>query len=228
MNKKFVALLIPLMILPMVSFGAAHWYDYITKQYKMHVGTVCVELTKWHVNETTAYDVNCNNILWGDELTITNLYGTCPCTQASRVVGVQILANPIFPCWEVTLDMYIKNCGTLALKVDPANITFGGPYATEPDYGPIVDPVPIPDYFQYWHKYYVQVSGVWVEKEPTTFSLKAGETMWVREYIHFIGQKYPELQCHWFRLDFKIPFYEFVPSATGSYTWEKPQAATHG
>jgi hypothetical protein len=219
MNKKFVALLIPLLLLPMVSFAAAHWYDYVTKQYKMHVGTVCVELTKWHVNGTTSYDTNCNGIVFGDELTITNLNGWCDCLNRSKVAGVQILANPIFPCWELTLDMYIKNCGSLSVKADPANVIFGGPYETDPCWGPIVSPVPIPEYFQYWHKYYVMVNDVWVEKEPTTFNLKPGEIMWVREYIHFIGQKYPELQCHWFRLDFKIPFFEFVPDPIGSYTW---------
>jgi hypothetical protein len=221
MNKKFVALLIPLLLLPMVSFAAAHWYDYITKQYKLHVGTVCVELTKWHVNETTSYDTNCNGIVFGDELTITNINGWCDCLNRSKAVGVQILANPIFPCWEVTLDMYITNCGSLALKADNATVTFGGPYATEPGYGPIVSPVPIPDYFQYSHDYYVKVNDVWVKKESTTFNLKPGETMWVREYIHFIGQSHPELQCHWFRLDFKIPFFEFVPQPISSYTWTK-------
>jgi hypothetical protein len=223
MNKKFVALLIPLMILPMVSFGAAHWYDYVTKQYKLHAGTVCVELTKWHVNETTAYDVNCNGILWGDELQITNLEGTCPCSNASRVVGVQILGNPIFPCWELTLDMYITNCGTLSLKVEAANITFGGPYESDPCWGPIADPAPIPNYFQYRHTFYRMTPGGWVIAEPTTFGLKPGETLWVREYIHFLAQDHPEFMCHWFRLDFKIPFYQYVPEPTGSYTWEKPQ-----
>jgi len=222
MNKKFVALLIPLLLLPMVSFAAAHWYDYITKQYKMHAGTVCVEITKWHVNETTAYDVNCNGITFGDELLITNINGINPCDGLEKVAGVQILANPIFPCWELTLDLYITNKGTLSVKVESAEIIFGGPYTDDPCWGPIVDPVPIPDYFQYSHKYYVMINGEWIWKEPTTFALKPGETMWVREYIHFTAQEHPEFQCHWFRLDFKIPFYQYVPEPQGSYTWVKP------
>jgi hypothetical protein len=219
MNKKFVALLIPLMLLPMVSFGAAHWYDYITKQYKLHAGTVCVQLVEWHVFETTAYDVNCNGIVFGDELEITNIMGTNPCDGASKVAGVQIYANPIFPCWEMTLDLYIQNKGTLSIKPDLALITFGGPYEDEPDWGPIANPVPIPSYFQYTHTYYQFVAGEWVIKEPTTFSLKPGEVMWVREYIHFLAQDYPEFMCHWFRLDFRIPFFQYVPEPTGSYTW---------
>jgi len=222
MNKKFVALLIPLLLLPMVSFAAAHWYDYITKQYKLHAGTVAVEITKWHVNATTSYDANCNGIVFGDELQISNINQWADCLNRSKVAGVQILANPIFPCWELTLDIYIKNVGTLALKVEAANVTFGGPYASDPCWGPIVNPIPIPSYFQYWHKYYQLVSGVWVEKQPTTFSLKPGEVMWVREYIHFLAQDHPEFQCHWFRLDFKIPFYQYVPEPIGSYTYIAP------
>ncbi len=54
MNKKFVALLVPLLMLPMISFAAAHWYDNITKQYKLHAGTLCVEISKWHVDGTTS------------------------------------------------------------------------------------------------------------------------------------------------------------------------------
>jgi hypothetical protein len=65
----------------------------------------------------------------------------------------------------------------------------------------------------------VLVNGEWIRKDSTTFSLKPGEIMWVREYIHFTAQDHPEFQCHWFRLDFKIPFYQFVPEAIGSYTY---------
>jgi hypothetical protein len=222
MNKKFVALLIPLMLLPMVSFGAAHWYDYITKDYKLHAGTVCVEITKWHVFETTAYDVNCNGIVFGDELTITNVIGKNPCDGLEKVAGLQILANPIFPCWELTLDIYITNKGTLALKMDPALITFGGPYIDDPCWGPIKDPVSIPSYFQTWHEYRIFVAGQWILTQPTTFMLKPGEQIWVREFIHFIGQDNPELMCQWFRFTFQLPFYQYTPEPITSYTWEKP------
>jgi hypothetical protein len=224
MNKKFVALLIPLMVLPMVSFGAAHWYDYITKQYRLHVGTVCVTLESWHVFTTTAYDANCNGEIFGDELQITNVAGpNVPCTDPPQptVAGVQIYANPIFPCWQLGLDLYIRNLGTLGLKMDAPTLVYGGPYATDPGWGTIVNPVtPIPDYWQTTFVIYRWVDGVgWIVAEPTTFMLKPGELLWVHEFIHFLAQAYPEFQCHWFRFDVQIPFYEFVPDPISSYTW---------
>jgi hypothetical protein len=222
MNKKFVALLIPLMLLPMVSFAAAHWYDYITKEYKLHAGCVCVEITKWHVLGTTSYDVNCNGIVFGDELQITNIAGVNPCDNVAKVAGVQILANPIFPCWELTLEMFIHNKGTLSVKMDIPTFTWGGPYAVEPDYGPIVDPVPKPDYFQYWSKAYIWKADIkeWVLMEPTTFVLKPSESVKIVQYMHFTGQEVPEVQCHWFRIDCKYPFFQYVPEeAISSYTY---------
>ncbi len=95
-----------------------------------------------------------------------------------------------------------------------------------PCWGPIENPVPIPEYFQYWTKAYIwkEQIGEWVEVEPTTFVLKPGEFVKVVQYIHFTGQRYPELQCHWFRLDAKYPFFQYVPEEPiSSYTWEKTE-----
>jgi len=224
MNKKFAALIIPLMLLPLVGFATAHWYDYITKQYKMHVGTMCVEVTKWHVLSTTSYDTDCDKVVFGDELQISNIMGVNPCDGAEKVAGVQILANPIFPCWHLEFEMFVTNKGQLSAKADAPIITFGGPYEADPCWGEIASPVPLPTYFQYWWKYYVfnPITGEYdFEVQPTTFSLKPGETLRIVQFIHFIGQEYPELQCHWFRMDCKYPFYEFVPEPISSYTWEK-------
>ncbi|MEM3459017.1 MAG: hypothetical protein QXN36_00300 [Candidatus Bathyarchaeia archaeon] len=225
MNKKFIALLVPLMLLPMVGFAAAHWYDYIYKQYKLKAGCVCVEVEKWHVLGTTSYDVNCNNVTFGDELQINNIMGVNPCDNVSKVVGVQILANPIFPCWELTLEMFVHNKGTLAVKMDIPEFRFGGPYASDPCWDPIPMNTTNYPYFQYWSKAYIfkEDIGEWVQVQPTTFVLKPSETVKIVQYIHFIGQEYPELQCHWFRIDCKYPFFQYVPEGPlSSYTWEKP------
>ncbi len=222
MNKKFIALLIPLLLFPMVSFATAHWYDYVNKQYKLKAGCVCVEVSKWHVMGTTSYDVDCDGVVFGDELQITNLMGTNPCDGVEKVVGVQILANPIFPCWELTLEMFVKNKGTLAVKMDLPSFTFGGPYDEDPCWGRIVDPVPIPDAFQYWSKAYVWDYDIeeWIQVEPTTFVLKPGEEVRIVQYIHYLSQLYPEHQCHWFRLDAQYPFFQYSPEGPiSSYTW---------
>ncbi len=70
-------------------------------------------------------DVNCNGIVFGDELQITNIWGINPCDGEEKVVGVQILANPIFPCWELTFSMNITNKGSLSAKMDIPQIVFG-------------------------------------------------------------------------------------------------------
>jgi len=224
MNKKFVALLIPLLLFPMMSFAAAHWYDSVTKQYKLKAGTVCVEISKWHVLRTTAYDVNCNNETFGDELIIENVWGRQKCDNVSKVVGLQILADPIFPCWELSLEMFIHNKGSLSIKMDFPVINFSGPYETDPCWDPITANTTSYPYFQYWTKAQVWVEeiGEWVEMEPTTFVLKPCESVRIVQYIHFLGQDYPELQCHWFRIDVEYPFFQFVPDEPiSSYTWVK-------
>jgi hypothetical protein len=228
MNKKFAALLIPLLMLPMVSFAAAHWYDSILKQYKLKAGTVCVEITKWHVMGTTSYDANCNEEIFGDELIIENVWGEQCCEEdiEKKVVGLQILADPIFPCWELTLEMFIHNKGSLSIKMDFPTVKFAGPFELDPCWDPIVDSMEIPDYFQYWTKAYIwrQDIGEWVEVEPTTFVLKPCQVVRIVQYIHFIGQEYPELQCHWFRLDVEYPFFEYVPlEPIECYGWEKEE-----
>jgi hypothetical protein len=222
MNKKFAALIIPLMLLPLVGFATAHWYDYITKQYKMHAGTVCAEIVKWHVLETTAYDMDCDGVVFGDELQISNIPGKNPCDGLEKVAGVQILANPIFPCWELTFEMFIRNKGSLSIKMDIPTFTFGGPYEADPCWGPIRDPVPLPTYFQYFAKAYIwdDKIGEYVEVQPTTFVLKPGQEVRIVQFIHFIGQEFPELQCHWFRIDCVYPFFQYVPEEPiSSYTY---------
>ena len=222
MNKKFVALLIPLLLLPMVSFAAAHWYDYVNKQYKLKAGCVCVEVSKWHVLGTTSYDVDCDKEVFGDELQITNLWGKNPCDCVEKVVGVQILANPIFPSWNLLLEMFVHNKGTLTVKLESPTFVWGGPYTDDPCFGPIVDPVPKPDYFQYTYEFYIKdpITGEYTQKaEPTTFELKPCESVRIVQFIHFTAQDYPELQCHWFRMDVKYAFVQFVPQSISSYKW---------
>jgi len=227
MNKKFAALLIPLLIFPMISFVAAHWYDSILKQYKLKAGTVCVEISRWHVMGTTSYDVNCNDEVFGDELIITNLWDKQKCDDIDKVVGVQILADPIFPCWELTFDMFIHNKGSLSIKMDFPIFTWGGPYEADPCWDSIVDPVSFPGYFSYYTKAYIWIEevGDWAEFEPTTFVLKPCQEVRIVQHIHFTGQEYPELQCHWFRLDVEYPFFHYVPEESiGGWAWEKQQS----
>jgi len=244
MNKKLVALLIPVMLLPMIGFAYAHWTDTVYKQYKMHAGTVDVEIDYYHVLNTTSYDVNCNGDVFGDELNITEVWETdFPWVKkdspSPQLVGLRIKADPIYPCWELRIEIYIHNVGRLSVKMDDPivewytngtswynedpcwdNTTVGDDpdfdnFHTGPPAGykwPCTKPNWKPAYFQYDMKFYRNVTGVgWVQFEPTTDgTIKPCKCIKVVEYIHFLGQPYPEFECHWCRLDVWIPFHQHV------------------
>jgi len=220
MNTRLVFALIPLMLLPMVGFGSAHWTDSVKKDYYMHAGTVAVEIVSWHVQGTNSYDTNCNGRVFGDELNIINEYD-----EEKEVIKVDIIADPIYPCWYLDLEVIIHNKGRLSVKADKPIIRWTGPQTGKDDNIPTperyIDPkTGNPVYFQYFWKYYVWVDGVgWVETEPTTMVIKPSQRLRVKEYIHFIGQDYPELQCHWLDLHVEIPFFQYIGEEIECYHW---------
>jgi hypothetical protein len=135
MNKKLlIVLLLPLMLLPMVSFGYAHWTDTVTKRYKLRPGTVEIHIIQWHVDYTTSYDANCNGEILGDELQIMPVYDD---HDPPEVIGVNILADPIFPCWELEFKMLIHVKGRLAVRFEEPKIVMAGPYPDNPCFAPI-------------------------------------------------------------------------------------------
>lgn len=133
MNKKLIALLIPLMLMPMMSFAYAHWSDSVTKKYKLRPGTVEIHIIQWHIDKCTSYDCNCNGEILGDEIQIVPR-----CDAAGQVIGLWIQADPIFPCWELELKILIHVKGRLAVRFEEPTIVFEGPFDDDPCFDPIV------------------------------------------------------------------------------------------
>jgi len=138
MNKKVVALLIPVLLISMASFGYAHWSDTVTKKYKLHSGTVEIAIVQWHIDKCNSGDVNCNGRIYGDEIQVIPVYDNATPPQ---VIDLHILADPIFPCWELEFKMLIHVKGRLAVRFERPTIKFKGPYpaGVDPCFEPIVD-----------------------------------------------------------------------------------------
>ena len=135
MNKKLLtALLIPIMLMPLMSFAYAHWTDTVEKRYKLRPGTVEIHIIQWHIDRCTSYDCNCNDEILGDELQIVPR-----CDDEGQVIGLWIQADPIFPCWELELKILVHVKGRLAVRFEEPKIVFKGPYEDDPCFEPIVD-----------------------------------------------------------------------------------------
>lgn len=237
MNKKLMfALLLPLMVMPLIGFGYAHWTDKVTKQIKMHAGTVEVEIVQWHVDRCNSYDVNCNGEIFGDELIVEVL------TEDGQVVEILITADPVGPCWFLEFKFLIHNKGRLAVDSWEHHVGWVGPlpddpcWLTEADQPyPDSDPPPGITYTEelFLHDYgtYPACRGVLCTDkthytigpvDPTTYFLKPSEAVLVKEFIHFAAQDYPEYQCHWFRLAKEMVFKQRIGDEWGSEGWTKP------
>ena len=233
MNKKlYAALILPLMLMPLMSFGYAHWSDTVTKKYKLHSGTVEIEIIQWHIDSCTSYDVNCNGDIFGDEITVTPIYDN------DQVIDLHILADPIFPCWELELKMLVHVKGRLAVRFEEPVIVFKGPYPTDVDpcFEPIVDGIaydyaaqefPGVPWFDYKCIMYKHDPGIvdcpvpCLDKthyattaSPTEFRYKPCECIMVWQYLHLKqsvpGTEYTEeylqdmLECKYLRIDFEL------------------------
>ena len=148
MNKKLiVALLMPLMIMPLIGFGYAHWTDKVTKQIKLHAGSVEVEIIQFHVDYCNSYDASCDDIIWivGDypindttlnphynpdvkyELIIEKLYD-----ETEELYEIYITADPVFPGWQLEFKMLIHNKGRLAVASEYHRWNWTGPLEDDP------------------------------------------------------------------------------------------------
>ena len=126
MNKKLALLLIPLMLLPIASFGYAHFKDSVEKRYKIHVGSVIANITYFHVDHFIMPDVNNDGIILGDELNITIFEDPATCKFI-----VQIIADPIAGGFVLNTTMKIHNSGKLPWDLD-WEILWDGPYDDDP------------------------------------------------------------------------------------------------
>lgn len=219
MNKKLILLLIPLMLLPIAATGFAHWTDTAKKNYYMRAGTVKTEIIWWHIEGTNTYDVDCDGVIYGDEIQILPITEWDEELEEDEVVKLDIIVDPIYPSWFLDLEIIIHNKGRLIIKAEAPIIEWtingqpgipGDPIGPGHEYWDDAKGMPV--FFEYIWKYYIWNSEYtqWVEVEPTTMVIKPCEVLRVKQYIHFIGQDYPELQCHWLDLHVEIPFIQWI------------------
>lgn len=112
MNKKLLLLLVPLLLLPLLSFGYAHFTDKVVKKYRVHVGSLEVEFIGIHVDACRMPDVDNDGEIFGDELVITTYENPEDCTWY-----IYITADPITGGFYLNTTMWLHNSGKLPFEL---------------------------------------------------------------------------------------------------------------
>ncbi|MDH5770752.1 MAG: hypothetical protein OEZ25_05650 [Candidatus Bathyarchaeota archaeon] len=208
MNKKVALLLVPLLLLPLMSFGYAHFTDKVVKKYKIHVGSVMMEITGVHVDYAKMPDVDNDGVIFGDELLIDTFENPDDCTWYE-----EITADPVTGGFVLDTTTWIHNNGKLPFTLTWLAL-WEGPLDDDPCFdapGPArpMGELPIPPWS--WsitvYKWHEGVrSGPYA---PTQTDYKPSDYIEVIQHINFeqpdpsipgqeLWQK--EWQCKWIRL----------------------------
>ena len=187
MNKKFALLLIPLMLMPLMSFGYAHFRDSVEKRYKIHVGSVIANITYFHVDKFIMPDVNNNDIIMGDELNITIFEDPTTCKFI-----VQIIANPIAGGFVLNTTMKIHNSGKLPWDLDWKAL-WDGPYDDDPCWvvpaqdittlPGVLDPAEGP--WSFWMEVRKENASGSFPAGPTTEEYKPSNNASIKQHVNF-------------------------------------------
>lgn len=119
------AMLVPMLLITISAFAYAQWSTQLTCFTTLTGADEDIEITNWIINYTNTQDVNGDDIISGDELTITEI------TEQSngQIIGLEITANPIFPGWILHLILEIHNL-PLPYSV-PVNVSYAIYYWNE-------------------------------------------------------------------------------------------------
>lgn len=203
MKKKFALLLIPMLLIPLASFAYAHFTDQVMKKYKIHVGSVFLNVTGFHVDAARMPDVNNNGEIFGDELNIT-IYEANDCRWY-----VEIEADPITGGFYLNTTLNMTNGGKLPFTLD-WNVMWDGPYDEDPCY--VVVPTksgapPSPPWSFEIKVYRIHDGVLSGPLAPTQVDYKPGDIIMVKQYVDF---KQPEptdtvdyqkvWQCKWIKI----------------------------
>ena len=115
MNKKLVALLIPLMLLPIAGFAYAHWTTTVTKTYTLKAGVVKMDVVRAEALEWPKFSTE-RKLEVGDQ------------TGPPYVTPITISTNNMQPCDHVTVLVLIHVTGTC-----PITLSVVGPDPTPPN-----------------------------------------------------------------------------------------------
>jgi hypothetical protein len=207
-NRKVLLLLVPLLIVPLVATGYAHFTDEVIKKYKIHVGSVYLNITGVHVDSAKMPDVNNNGVIFGDELNIT-VYESADCRWYELIT-----ADPITGGFELNTTTWMINGGKLPFTL-MWTAMWDGPYPSDPCFdvppGKDLTTLPMPPWsfsitLYKWHlnpttKLYER-TGPWA---PTETDYKPGDFIQVIQHVDFAqpspGDTYQkDWQCKWIKI----------------------------
>jgi len=212
MNKKLALLLVPLLLLPLISFGYAHFTDKLVKKYKVHVGSLIIDFESIHVDFARMPDVDNDGEIFGDELLIETFENPDDCTWY-----VMITCDPVTGGFILNTTMWLHNSGKLPFELN-WGVKWDGPYDEDPCFDPPaptkeLGTLPMPPWsyemlVYRWHDYgagYIR-EGPYA---PTQVDYKPCDYIEVKQHINFeqpnpadpdsmLWQK--EWQCKWIKL----------------------------
>jgi hypothetical protein len=226
MKKKFAALLIPLLLIPMTSLAYAHFTDEVVKKYKIHVGSVFLNVTGFHVDYVKMPDVDNDDVTFGDELNIT-IYESDDCRWY-----IEIEADPITGGFVLNTTMWMHNGGKLPFTLD-WDVKWDGPYPEDPCYDvpPAKDltTLPMPPWSFEIKVYRWHMNPTTGEYErtgpldPTQVDYKPCDYIEVKQHVNFKqpapGETYQkDWQCKWIKIWVTFSA-EDVTRTDSSWTW---------
>jgi hypothetical protein len=225
MNKKLIALIIPLLIMPLVSFGYSHFTDDVIKKYKVHVGSLYLDVTGFHVDRCVMPDANGNGIIFDDELMINIWENDLGTTM------VEIAADPISGGFVLETTMWLHNGGKLPFRLDWW-YDWDGPYDVDPCFDippgrPMIELDQPPWGFEMeLYRHTLDADGNYVRVGPVNPTQELYIPCDFIEVIQRITFEQPEpdetfqedWQCHWIKL--WVYFYaQDETMETSSETW---------
>ena len=239
MNKKFAALLIPLLLMPLASYGYAHMKDTVEKRYKIHVGSVVADVLWFHVDNFTACDVNNNGKIMGDEINITIYEDVETCKFI-----VEITADPVPGGFVLNTTMKIHNSGKLPWDLYWA-IYWDGPHDADPCFLPmnqhpandditelpgVLDPKKGPwSWDMTIYHDWVDAAGAWHRKEQigtTTEEYKPCHNATIVQHVNFRqwqpGDEWTQKdwECKWIRIYVVFDMRDTSVYKGWSWTWD--------
>lgn len=192
MNKKFlVALILPLLLIPLASFGYAHSHDYVEKKYKLYVGTLEANITAFHVDYYAMIDVDNDDQIMGDEINITIFNEDC-------TWKVYITVNPVCGGFVLNTTMNITNTGDLPYIIDWATPKWDNQSTTDPCW--LLAPtktMPPPEPWSWDIKYYKINATAKYPVASTTEYYKPGDIFQVVQHINFEQPTDINIQKQW-------------------------------
>jgi hypothetical protein len=132
-NKKLaLALMLPLLMLPLASFAYGHFYAYVAKRYAIHVGSVAVHPVYFHIDLLKMLDANGNGTIIGDEFKYS--------IHQDPTTGkwfLDMIADPIPSDFVLDTTLKIHIDGKLPVRFNyaesPSGVYWAGPFDAFPN-----------------------------------------------------------------------------------------------